>query len=129
MIKFLQHTKGLNLFWGLLALFMLNISIDVADADAFNMAEDLSYNEQESIVEYILEEMMGFEDAFPESDDNDASQKTVLKKSNNIDNFVVTPVALRDQDYYTIQKDKYPQQPGVSPAFQYIRIISPPPEV
>ena len=107
---------------------MLNISIDVADARPPGVAEDLSYNEQESIAEYIMEEILGIEDAFPESEDNDASQKTVLKKANTIDQFVVTPLAVKEQDHAALQKNTYPQQPVISPSHQYIKIVSPPPE-
>ena len=128
MINYLSHNKFLNICWALLAFFMLNISIDMVDATPPNTAEDLTYNEQESIIEFILEEMIGIEDAIPETEDNDASQKTVLKKTSNIDQFTFNTVLIKEHDY-GIVKIKYPQQRVVAASTQFIKVVSPPPEV
>lgn len=62
------YTKAL---WGFMGLYLLNISVDTADPSPEHIPEDLSYNDQESIVEIFIEKVLGFEDAIEEYDDND----------------------------------------------------------
>jgi hypothetical protein len=50
---------------------MLNISVDIADMNPEHIPENLSINDQESIVEIIIEKILGFEDAIKEYDDVD----------------------------------------------------------
>ena len=63
--------------WG---LHILNFSIDPPDILSDSVPEDLSYNEIESVVELVLEEGLGIENAIPESDevDNPDGQKFVI---------------------------------------------------
>jgi hypothetical protein len=60
---------------------MLNISIDADDPKANHIPEDLSYNEQESIVEILVEKVLGFENAIQEFDDHDPEDH---KSQNNV---------------------------------------------
>lgn len=65
-----------------MGLFLLNISVDTKDLNPKYIAEDLSINDQESIIELILEKVLGYEDAVKEYDDNDTedhSKKTNFK--------------------------------------------------
>lgn len=57
--------------WIGLTLFIFNFSIDAPDAFGDNVAEDLSFNDIESISELILEDLLGIYDACPEHDEND----------------------------------------------------------
>ncbi len=77
-MQFLRSVVGMRYLWCLLALHMLNLSIDVADPYPFFVAEDLQVNDQESMVEFFSEEIFGLEDVFPESDDDDGN-KVVVK--------------------------------------------------
>ncbi len=129
MICRLQNSKLLNFCWGMLALFLLNISIDVADDMPSNITEDLSFNEQESITEYILEEMMGIEDAIPESEDNDPSQNTTIKKATGFDQFLVSSVITHKETPPVYRKIIYRPQKVFFISGSYIKIITPPPEV
>ena len=54
-----------------MGLYLLNISVDTADPDPEYIPEDLSFNDQESIVEIIIEQVLGYEDAIKEYDDHD----------------------------------------------------------
>lgn len=58
---------------GILLLQLLNISVDAPDPFPEDVPEDLSYNEQESLVEIILEEVLDIENAIPEYDDYDGA--------------------------------------------------------
>jgi len=129
MICRLQNIKLLNFFWLFLALFLLNTSIDMADELPSNITEDLSFNEQESIVEYVLEEMLGIEDAIPESEDNDPSQNTTVKKATGFDQFLVSPVITHKEPYAVYSKAAYRPQEIFFVSGSYIKIITPPPEV
>lgn len=56
--------------WLLMALHILNLSADTADADPAK-PEDLSVNDMETVAEVIVEGILGMVDAFPESDERD----------------------------------------------------------
>jgi len=71
-------------FWGLMGLYLFNISVDTADPNPEHIPEDLSFNDQESIVEIILEQVLGFEDSIKEYDDHD-TEDYQKKKSAKID--------------------------------------------
>lgn len=55
-----------------MGLYLLNICVDTADPNPEHIPEDLSINDQESIVEIVLEKVLGYEDAIKEYDDYDA---------------------------------------------------------
>lgn len=55
----------------MLGLYFLNISVDSPDPLPNKVPEDLSFNDQESIVELIVEKVLGFEDLISEVDDPD----------------------------------------------------------
>lgn len=55
-----------------MALYLLNISVDAPDQLPGHFPEDLSFNDQESIVELVVEKLLGFENAIAEHDDHDA---------------------------------------------------------
>ena len=58
-----------------MSIYLLNISVDAVDPEANYIPEDLSYNEQESIAEIIVEKFLGYENAFKEFDDNDSDER------------------------------------------------------
>ena len=64
----------------MLSLYLLNISVDSADPYAEYFKEDLSINDQESIIEIVVEKIIGYENAIKEYDDNDSENQN---KSNN----------------------------------------------
>lgn len=64
----------MNVLWGLMGLYILNISIDAADPTSNYLPEDLSYNDQESIIEIVVEQLLGFENAIREYDDHDKEE-------------------------------------------------------
>jgi hypothetical protein len=59
-----------RLFWGLMALHILNMSVEVADIGNHQLLEDPTYNDQESIFELLVEQVLGFEDAVMEHESN-----------------------------------------------------------
>lgn len=90
---------------------MFNISIDTADLNPEHIQEDLSINDQESIIEFVAEKILGYEDAFKEYDDKDTedhnkrtnvkidlSPKYITKELLNHQHLVIT--CRKFHDYY-----------------------------
>jgi len=69
-----------KILWGLMGLYLLNISVDTADPNPEHIPENLSINDQESIVEIVVEKILGYENAIEEYDDHDTEDHN--KKSN-----------------------------------------------
>lgn len=72
MISLLRESFLIKFIWGALALYLFNISVDVADPNPSYIPENLNVNEQESIIEIIVEQFLGFDSAFVEFDDTDS---------------------------------------------------------
>lgn len=91
-----------------MGLYLLNISVDAVDANPDFIAEDLSYNEQESIIEFIAESILGHKDAFPEYDDHDPEEHG--KKSNLKIDFLLPHQVAIIYDHLPIpeSKEKFP---------------------
>ena len=82
-----RNTFFIRFLWGIMGLYLLNISIDTIDPQPENIPEDLNFNDQESIVELIVEKVMGFEDAIEEYDDADTENEG---KKNNVKIDIIT---------------------------------------
>lgn len=70
-MQFLRKYIVFRSFWLLMALHILNCSIDTPDAQPDSIPENLNYNDIESISELVLEQMLGLEDAIAEHDEHD----------------------------------------------------------
>ena len=64
----------------LFSFFIFNYSIDVPDAHNDLSAEDLSYNDIESVSEFFIEIVLGIEDFVPENNDDDSDERTSFLK-------------------------------------------------
>ena len=71
MIGQIRNSVTIKALWGLMGLYLLNISVDTADPNPEHIPEDLSFNDQESIIEIVLEKVLGFENIIEEYDDYD----------------------------------------------------------
>jgi hypothetical protein len=54
-----------------MALQLLNISVDSPDPYPTHIPENLAINDQESMLEIVIEQFMGYDNAIEEYDDND----------------------------------------------------------
>lgn len=116
----------------LLALHVLNVSIDVRDTPSFVgkvvvCHEDLPINKIESIGEFLLEECLGFYDAVPEHDDPDEeSELTELEQDYEFNPlFVFAP--LRPPVQYLLT-GSVPFRPESIPSLIQ-EIVAPPPQI
>lgn len=85
MLSKLKKNIFVKYFFGFMGLYLLNISVDAPDCYIDGIPEDLSYNDQESLLEMIVEQVLGFEDAFKEYDDIDHQDHSKNNKKQNID--------------------------------------------
>lgn len=68
-MKLFRHHILSRLFCVLMAFHIFNMSVDTADPDPNSVPEDLSYNDMESVVEIVLEKMLGYDNAIEEQDE------------------------------------------------------------
>lgn len=71
MLRRIRTQRFFNWFWLFMALYLLNISVDAPDANPHAVRENLSYNDVETMTEWVLEEVLDIENAIPEHDDPD----------------------------------------------------------
>ena len=86
MIK--TQNKFVRFFWGLMSIYLLNISVDTTNLSLYeNSPKGVECNEQDSIVEIILEQVLDFEDFVKETDCED--NESYLQKIKLVKNVVV----------------------------------------
>lgn len=78
MLNAIRQSRLSRLFWGFMALYLLNVSVDAPDAALPGVAENLTYNDMESVVEVVLEQVLCIEDAIAEHDDPDRDHDSSL---------------------------------------------------
>lgn len=70
-----------RIFCIFMALHVFNVSIDAPDVQPYDVPEDLSINDQETIVELVLEQGLGIDNAVEEHDEpGDESNDFELNK-------------------------------------------------
>jgi hypothetical protein len=129
MKKFKQNNI-LKIVWIVMALHILNFSIDAPDILNENISEDLSYNEIESFTELIAENIFDIKNAFSESDEQGDEESGFVKKPLEIKLY---QVAFEDQitlPFLTNIKNNSISVNYSKPFCStiYISIFSPPPE-
>jgi len=71
----------IRICWLFVALTILNLSVDAPDLYAEHINEDLSYDEVESALEYVLEHCFDLGNIMPESEGNDDESSFKVEKS------------------------------------------------
>ena len=84
MLSAINKSKFTAFLFGFIGLLLLNVSIDTTDFNSQILPEDLSINDQESIVELVVEKVLGYDNAIREFDDDDSDESN-KKKSMKID--------------------------------------------
>jgi hypothetical protein len=70
-MNWLRQNIYIRYFWFFMAVHILNCSVDAPDPQPDYIPEDLTYNDIESIVEWVLEDVLNIENAIPEHDEDD----------------------------------------------------------
>lgn len=121
-----MHFFSHRFLWLLMALHLLNCSVDAPDVSSNWTPEDLGYNEQESVVEILLEQVADLGDVIAEYDDDDSGDETSGKKT-AVDYFVVPTHLLADVTALFVLRGPIASRPESRPEF-ISRAYSPPPE-
>lgn len=118
----------MKFLWGFMGLYFLNISVDCTDRYPNFIPENLSINDQESIIEIVVEKILGYEDAIKEYDDHDKEDHT-YKANFKID--ILNPQSFTDDSslaFVEIILKKYPSR-SFSLTNGHCRLKTPPPKV
>lgn len=128
MLSLIRNSIGTRLLWGVLALHFLNISIDNPDPKPNQIPEDLSFNDQESIIEFILEKILGWENAIAEYDDPDADEENKEKRS-KIEIVAIPSIPRNTEDDHVEIRCAVASRLQFHNSEEFSSIFSPPPEV
>ncbi|TRX60590.1 hypothetical protein FNH22_05940 [Fulvivirga sp. M361] len=128
MLRQLRNSSFISFFYGFMALYMLNICVDSPDALPNTVPEDLSYNDQESIIEIVLEKLLGCEDAIPELDDNDSNPHTTFKNHTAIDHFILPSFESIPKGNANAERSQGNSMYFLYTPSHYLEVYSPPPE-
>lgn len=112
-----------------MAFYFLNCSIDAPDVQILSQEENLKFNDQESIIELIVEKVLGFESAIVEQDEVESSPQETIKKSFSLDYYIFHENNfIKSGCHYWNAKEKL-----FSPLFSFrdvfLEIVSPPPMI
>lgn len=111
-----------------MGLYLLNISVDTADPNPEHIPEDLSINDQESIIEIVLEKVLGYEDAIKEYDDHDTEDHN--KKTNvkiDLTNHYIAEIVLNQEAIITTRQN-FPDH-NTFLANGFLKLDIPPPKI
>jgi hypothetical protein len=109
-----------------MAVHIFNLSVDTKDAAPDSIAEDLSFNDQETILELLLEKVIGIDNAIAEQDEPDQEDGGALDfKKINLISHHSHKLFFEPQFFYKKTEIKYVASFHQSPTFD---VFSPPPE-
>ncbi|RDI58259.1 hypothetical protein [Flavobacterium glaciei] len=129
MLQSIRNNKGLRLFCAFIALYLLNCSVDCSDITPPYIAEDLTINDQESIIEIVVEKVLGYENAIPENEDSDEENTGHFKKTISIAFYVIPHLVFNFNMIACISKSKRVLFCFENSGIAFFEIHSPPPEV
>lgn len=128
MLVRIKNGRFTPLFWCLVLVQLLNVSVDPPDLVVIDSPEDLSFNDPESLVEIVAEHILGYEDALPEYDENDSDRDGRSQPTLQLDTFPPPRIDLRDM-LPPGDRQARSSLAGRSLILQHYReISSPPPE-
>lgn len=109
MLEKIRTHQFVRYFLGIIVLLILNSSVDTPDVNNYGVAENLTINDQETIIELILEKVLLIEDAFIEVDDTESEDE---QKGKSMEHYywlfsqeseffqISTTFKLRDEFFY-----------------------------
>ena len=125
-IHTLRNSAFVKLLWALMGLYILNLSADTPDPESPSIAEDLTINDQESMVEVLVETILGFEDTFEEFDDPDGEDQN-KKSTQKINLALHSPYDHEQPDNASHFAVNRFLNPRINLTLGYYQVDSPPP--
>lgn len=128
MLSKIRNSLFIKVICGLLSFYFLNISVDSPDPNPEYISENLQVNDQESLIELVLEKIIGLENVIDEYDDKDSEEHNTKKGKQSID--VYFQSGLQQQCKYFSSIIISQSFPIFSDALNtgYLSIINPPPK-
>jgi len=111
-----------------MGIYLLNISVDTKDPHPEYIPEDLSINDQESIVEIVVEKILGFENAIKEYDDHDSEDHN-KKKNSKIELLAFENKVNQNSPCQTFKKKKIYPDFEIQLTIGFKEVDSPPPKI
>lgn len=129
MLSALRNSVFTRYVWGIMALYFINSSVDTVNVFHNNVPENLSYNDQESIIELIAEQVLGFSDAVPEYEDEDSEKRSQLEKKSSATVFVLQSGYNTFMTTPVLKQNKAMLYAYTTFSNPFMEIQSPPPEI
>ncbi|MFA9190257.1 hypothetical protein AAGV28_02635 [Flavobacterium sp. FZUC8N2.13] len=129
MLNTIRNKKGLRLFCAFMALYLLNCSVDTSDIRPSYVPEDLSFNDQESLIEIIVEKVFKFENAIPENEDTDTENNHILKKTISSAFYILPSFKINNNEEIYDSNSGNINYNETLVLIPYFEIYSPPPEI
>lgn len=108
---------------------LLNVSVDSQDPLSYQLKENTTINDQESVIEIVIEKLLGYENAIAEYDDVDGDQSQQNTAQNvNIDLCIPNSLPFVTPCFKTLNYD-YFHQLKLNPHPGYLNLYTPPPQV
>lgn len=108
------------------ALQIFNISMDSRDFQAGFIPEDLTVNDNESVLEFILEDIMDIDNAIAEHDESDGQEGS--NQINKTELFFKQVAIESNVNQPIISEHNFSEEPDSFYSSQYINILLQPPE-
>jgi hypothetical protein len=127
-IRQIRNSILAKFLWGFMGLYLLNLSVDTQDPTPRFLPEDLSFNDQESLIEILLEQILGYENAVAEYDDSDTEEHSKQKdiKKDLFASYLVGSAL--NQPFTKMARQNFPHyRPYPTNGFQ--KLDTPPPRI
>jgi len=111
-----------------MGLYMLNISVDVPNYVLNHSQPITAFNLQESIIEIVVEKVLGFDNAIPETQDSDSDSKSRIKPSFKIDVYLSLFALSFSNFKETVKNNNYNHYRIPLIAELFSEVTSPPPD-
>lgn len=128
MLKSVRNIANLRLWCLFMALYLLNFSVDTSDLTDGFPNKTVPYDSQESIIELIVEKVLGYQNAIPEVEENDTDEPSLLKKNISVEFLLLTTSVALTPTIDPNSSAKNILSPDASLLKASLEIHSPPPE-
>lgn len=124
----IYQNKSLKYLWLLLTFLFFNYSIDIPDSESEKYKEDLSYNDIESFTEFFIEKILDYENAVPESDDDDSDDFSLKIKKIDLQIVELKPILEKKKHFkvFKVKISSFKKSALINP---YLLVEDKPPQV
>lgn len=104
MIRLIRNSLLIRYFWSFMSFYLLNCYVEFPDAQTNFFTENITFNDPESIIEIVVEKVLGYENTIAEYDDNDTNQNFFGKSTFSLNFFCFSNYCPSNKPKKSIQK-------------------------